>query len=75
MLKKLKEYWWIGAAVGFLIAFGGHIQAIASAPQAAQKANESVQQLAESLEKYLAAQEEYKKFIDYRLNKVEERHD
>ena len=43
IIDLLKKNWWLLAILGSLIAFGGRIQAIASAPQYAKQANESVE--------------------------------
>lgn len=72
-MEFLKKNWWIIGAVGFLIAFGSRLSAIASAPQAAQKTAETVDKLAESLNTYVASNEEQKKFIQWRIEQLEKK--
>ncbi len=71
MLDFIKKYWPLIAVITFLIGFGSRLQAIASAPNQVKQTSESVDKLANSLDKYVSSQEEYKKFLEYRLDKLE----
>lgn len=70
-LYHLKSNFWIVGVIVFLMAFSSKLQAIADAPASVQKTAETVDRLANSLERYVAVQEEERKFTDWRLNQLE----